>query len=154
MGYSTPASRSMTPASTAISSHSGTGQTAQLQEENERLRAQLEVTQWERDNALGHAIMLRVEYNSLKKKLNAKEERAKRKGCSIRQHGLMTSAESRQRIAEEDARKAAKKQQTEAAQSRRREKEAAVQVRRDAMALRFTEAVSTRKQRQNLRPLP
>lgn len=153
MGYSSPASRSMTPASTAISSHSGTGQTAQLQEENERLRAQLEVTQWERDNALGHAIMLRVEYNSLKK-LNAKEERAKRKGCSIRQHGLMTSAESRQRIAEEDARKAAKKQQTEAAQSRRREKEAAVQARRDAMALRFTEAVSTRKQRQNLRPLP
>ncbi|KAI6149666.1 hypothetical protein BKA82DRAFT_172322 [Pisolithus tinctorius] len=77
--------------------------------------------------------MLRVEYNSLKKKLNAKEERAKCKGCSIRQHGLMTSAESRQRIAEEDARKAAKKQQTEAMQSCRQEKEAAVQAQRDVM---------------------
>lgn len=120
----------MTPASTATSSHS---RMAHLQEENERLRAQLEVAQWELDNALGHAVMLRVEYNSLKKQLGAKEECAKHKGRGLQHHGLMTSTESRQRIAEEDARKAARKQQAEAVRSRRREKEAAVRAQRSAM---------------------
>lgn len=106
---------------------------AHLQEENERLRAQLEVAQWERDNALRHAVMLRVDYNSLKKQLNTKEDCAKHKDRGLQHHGLMTSRESRRRIAEEDARKEAKKQQAEAARSRRQEKEAAVLAQRSAM---------------------
>lgn len=106
---------------------------AHLQEENERLRAQLEVAQWERDNALRHAVMLRVDYNSLKKQLNTKEDCAKHKDRGLQHHGLMTSRESRRRIAEEDAREEAKKQQAEAARSRRQEKEAAVLAQRSAM---------------------
>ncbi|KAI6036045.1 hypothetical protein BKA83DRAFT_4507063 [Pisolithus microcarpus] len=128
-------SRSATPLSGATSSHSrlSSAKEAEYQEEIARLRAENEEMRWQRDTAQSHAVMLRRDYNLLKEQLNTKAAQASRKTRGVRQHGLMTSAESRKRIAEEEEKRAAKRRKVEAGKQRRQEKAAVVQAQRNAM---------------------
>ncbi|KAI5980941.1 hypothetical protein EDD15DRAFT_2561393 [Pisolithus albus] len=128
-------SRSATPLSGTTSSRSrlSSAKEAEYQEEIARLRAENEEMRWQRDTAQSHAVMLRRDYNLLKEQLNTKAAQASRKTRGVRQHGLMTSAESRKRIAEEEEKRAAKRRKVEAGKQRRQEKAAVVQAQRNAM---------------------
>jgi hypothetical protein len=104
-----------------------------LRAENERMKAESEEMKWQRDTAVGHAVMLRRDYNTLKQRLNAKEDRQNRQGRGLQIHGLVTSEQARQKIAEEDARRAEKKRKANAVKKRWEDKEAARRVQRNAM---------------------
>ncbi|KAG2082932.1 hypothetical protein BD769DRAFT_1783496 [Suillus cothurnatus] len=59
-----------------------------LHAKNKRVKAESEEMTWQCDSAVGHAVMLRQDYNTLKQRLNAKEDRQNRQGRGLQMHGL------------------------------------------------------------------
>ncbi|KAG6328438.1 hypothetical protein ID866_10651 [Astraeus odoratus] len=136
-----PCSRSATPLSIATSSRSWLSSTrvheyqeeiARLRSEVEEMQAENEEMKWQRDTAVGHAVVLRRDYNVVKQQLNAKIAQPI-KTKAVRHHGLMTSSESHERVAEAEEKRAAKKRKVEEGKQHRQEKAAVVQAEHDSM---------------------
>lgn len=97
------------------------------------MEAETQEMKWQLDTAVSHAVILRRDYSALKRQMNAKEAQRKRPGRGLRVHGLMMSDAARQKFAEEDAKRAGKKQKAGAAKQRKLEKEVARRAQRDAL---------------------